>query len=84
LNLPCILYPINYGTYRECIFLWAVDPQDPLIPLGIGDETRHYVTLNIIRNKKILTKTRKSKAFYFEPSLEDKKKKEENKKKKNE
>jgi hypothetical protein len=46
-----------------------------LIPLGIGDETRHYVTLNIIRNKKILTKTRKSKAFYFEPSLEDKKKK---------
>jgi hypothetical protein len=63
------------STYRDSIFLWAINPHNPLAPLEICDQTQHYVTLNIIRNKKLLTKKKKSQAFYFEASLEDKKKK---------
>jgi hypothetical protein len=71
------------STYRDSIFLWAINPHNPLAPLEICDQTQHYVTLNIIRNKKLLTKKKKSQAFYFEASLEDKKKKKQENKKKN-
>jgi hypothetical protein len=59
------------SKHRETIFLWAVDPHDPTTPLEWSAQTQHYVTLNMIPK---ISKTKKSKAFYFKAFVDNEKK----------
>jgi hypothetical protein len=57
------------APFYEMIFLWALDLENPLTPMSLHAQTQHYATLNVIRNKKYLTKTKKSNAFHFDKVL---------------
>jgi hypothetical protein len=57
------------APFYETIFLWALDPENPLTPMSLHAQTQHYATLNVIRNKKYLTKTKKNNAFHFDKVL---------------
>jgi hypothetical protein len=70
------------STSRDTVFLWAFDPHNPLTPLELCDQTQHYVTLNMIHNKHLLSKKKKANAFYFDAFLDNDKKQKEKKKKK--
>jgi hypothetical protein len=47
------------STFRETIYLWAFDPHNPLTPLELCDQTQHFVTLNMIHKKHLLTKKKR-------------------------
>jgi hypothetical protein len=70
------------STLRDTIFLWAFDPHNPLTPLELCDQTQHYVTLNMIHNKHLLSKKKKANGFYFDAFLDNDRKRKEKKKKK--
>jgi hypothetical protein len=62
------------STFRETIYLWAFDPHNPLTPLELCDQTQHFVTLNMIHKKHLLTKKKKANAFYFDAFVDNDKK----------
>lgn len=58
---------------NQTIFLWAMNPDNPLTPMKNDQAAKHYVTLNMFHNKRLLTKKRKSNAFCLQKFSNEKK-----------